>query len=144
MKIKYILPVCALVVMLWACGGSNNTANPNVAVAQQMFNAFNKHNWQQMASFYADTAEFLDPSLGAGYVKQTHAQTAAKYAGLQQMFPDIYDEIIGMYPSGDKVIVEFVSSGTMQDGAKLHMPICTVLTFADGKIVKDATYYDNP
>jgi hypothetical protein len=58
------------------------------------------------------------------------------------MFPDIHDEVIGMYPSGKKVTIEFVSTGSISDSTKFKLPIITVLTFQDGLITKDATYYD--
>jgi ketosteroid isomerase-like protein len=61
---------------------------------------------------------------------------------MQKMFPDLHDELVGVYPSGDKVTVEFVSTGTMSDSIKFSLPIVTVLTFENGLIVKDATYYD--
>jgi ketosteroid isomerase-like protein len=100
-----------------------------------------------MAACYSDTAEFLDPSFGTEYVKKTRAETAAKYAELQQMLPDIHDEIVDITASGDKVVVQFVSTGSAQgtDGKKetFTLPICSVLTIKGGKIIKDATYYDN-
>ncbi len=89
---------------------------------------------------YVETAEFKDPSLGPGIVKQTREQTAQKYSGLNEVFPDLYDEVIQIYPSGDKnVIVEFVSTGTAPDNSKFELPICTIFTIENGKITKDFT-----
>ncbi|WP_310556842.1 nuclear transport factor 2 family protein [Flavobacterium sp.] len=54
------------------------------------------------------------------------------------------DKIIQIYPSGEHtVIVEFVSSGTAEDGSKFELPICTIFTIEKGKITKDFTYFDN-
>ena len=114
----------------------------NVAVATKMFEAFNRHEWDSMAGYYADPAQFLDPSFGMEYVSKTRRETAAKYGEMAEMFPNIHDEVVGMYPSGDKVTVEFVSTGTMGDTLSFKLPIVTVLTFKDGLIVRDATYYD--
>lgn len=116
--------------------------NNKVALAQQMFDAFNKHDWQAMANFYTDSALFLDPAFGKTYVKQARSQTVQKYTLLNNVFPDIHDEVVAMYPSGDKVIVEFVSTGTLASGELFQLPIITVLTFENNLIVKDATYYD--
>lgn len=58
------------------------------------------------------------------------------------MFPDLHDEVTGLYPSGDKVTVEFIATGSMSDSISFKLPIVSVLTFKDGKIVRDATYYD--
>jgi ketosteroid isomerase-like protein len=54
------------------------------------------------------------------------------------------DEIIQVYPSDNNhIIVEFISSGTAPDGSKFELPICTIFTIENEKIVKDFTYYDN-
>lgn len=60
------------------------------------------------------------------------------------MFPDIKDSIVDMQAVDNQVVVQFVSSGSSGDSIHFKLPICSVLTFANGKIVKDATYYDNP
>ncbi|WPV70527.1 MULTISPECIES: nuclear transport factor 2 family protein [unclassified Chitinophaga] len=119
-------------------------SNDNEALVKQYFEHFNNHDWKKMAEMYTPTAEFKDPSLGSGLVKQTTAQVIEKYSGLQQAFPDVRDEIVKMYPSGDQhVIVEFVSKGTAPDSTTFELPICTIFTFQDGKISGDYTYYDN-
>jgi ketosteroid isomerase-like protein len=113
-------------------------------LVKQYFEHFNNHDWKKMAEMYTPTAEFKDPSLGSGLVKQTSAQIVEKYSGLQQAFPDVRDEIVKMYPSGDQhVIVEFVSKGTAPDSTTFELPICTIFTFQNGKISGDYTYYDN-
>lgn len=119
-------------------------ANDAVKAAQQLFEKFNAHDWAGMAALYTDTADFKDPTLGKGIVKQSRQQTAAKYAELQKMIADIKDSVVAMYPSGDKhVTVEFISKGTGPDGKPFALPICTVLTVENGKITKDFTYFDN-
>lgn len=115
----------------------------NEEATRKMYAAFNAHNWKAMADCYAENAMFLDPSFGKEYVVQTHAQIEAKYAELNGMFPDIHDEVVEMYSIDDKVIIQFVATGQSGDSIKLKLPICGVLTFKDGKIVRDATYYDN-
>lgn len=114
------------------------------AFLKEYFDHFNKHEWKEMAAMYTDTADFKDPSLGAGIVKQTHAQIIKKYSDLQQVFPDLHDEVIHIYPSGDKhVIVEFISTGTAPDQSKFELPICTIFTIEGGKITSDFSYFDN-
>ena len=97
-----------------------------------------------MANMYAEISDFKDPSLGLGEVKQSHQQIIEKYSQLQQMFPNLKDEVLQMYPSGDKhMVVEFLSTGTAHDGSTFVLPICTIFTIENGKITKDFTYYDN-
>ncbi|PSL22967.1 nuclear transport factor 2 family protein [Dyadobacter jiangsuensis] len=121
---------------------TKNLDNENLV--KQYFGHFNRHDWQQMAAMYSDTAEFKDPSLGEGVVPQTHEQIIKKYGELQQMIPDVRDSVVTIYPSGDKhIIVEFISTGTAPDKSKFALPICTIFTIENGKITQDFTYYDN-
>ena len=118
--------------------------NPNEALIKKYYEHFNAHEWTKMAEMYADTADFKDPSLGTEIVKQTHQQTSTKYAELNKVFPNLHDEVMATYPSGDKhITVEFISTGTAADGLKFVLPICTIFTIENGKITKDFTYYDN-
>jgi ketosteroid isomerase-like protein len=133
-----------LITLLPGCQLANDPSQRNASIATKMFEAFNQHRWKEMADYYAPQALFLDPSFGKDYVTKTREETTAKYAEMQEIFPDIRDDVKSLYPSGDKVIVEFVSSGTAPDGITFSLPIITVLTIRDGAIVRDATYYDNP
>lgn len=122
----------------------NATPSANEKLIRQYFAYFNQHDWTKMANMYAETADFKDPSLGTETVKQTRQQTVEKYTALQAAIPELRDEILQIYPSGNQhVIVEFVSSGTAPDGSKFRLPICTVFSIENGLITKDFTYYDN-
>lgn len=124
--------------------GGSTTTTDNEKLIQQYYDHFNRHNWKAMAALYSETAEFKDPSLGQRIVKQTRQQIMEKYAELQKTFPDIRDQVVQTYPSGpDKVIVEFISTGTAPDSTKFELPICTIFTIENGLITKDYTYYDN-
>ena len=91
-----------------------------------------------------ETSDFKDPSLGQGIIKQTRQQIIDKYSELNKVFPDLHDQVIQTYPSGDKhIIVEFVSSGTAPDSSKFELPICVIFTIENGLITKDYTYFDN-
>ncbi len=144
---KHLLTLLLSTFALFACNHQAPKAPPapnNEALVKQYFEYFNQHDWQKMANMYAENAEFKDPSFGTGIVKQTRQQTIEKYATLQHVFPDLHDQIIQIFPSGDKhVIVEFVSTGTGPDSVKFELPICSILTFENGLITKDFTYYDN-
>ncbi|KFC19552.1 nuclear transport factor 2 family protein [Chryseobacterium sp. FH1] len=144
---KNLLTLSILILAFIAC---NNTEEKTVQVSdneklvKQYFEHFNKHEWTKMADMYAENAEFKDPSLGQGIIKQTKKQIIEKYSELNQVFPDLHDKVIQMYPSGKKhIIVEFVSSGTASDNSKFELPICSVITIENGIITKDFTYYDN-
>lgn len=144
---KKILILLCTILFFGACNESkqpNSTTNENETLVKQYFEHFNKHDFAKMASMYAETADFKDPSLGQGIVKQTRQQTIDKYTELNKVFPDLHDQVLQMYPSGkNHIIVEFVSSGTAPDNTKFELPICTIFTIENGLITKDFTYFDN-
>lgn len=120
------------------------TTTENEKIVKQYFEHFNNHEWIKMANMYSDIAEFKDPTLGQGIVKQTKQQIIEKYTELSKMFPDVKDKVIQIYPSGEKnIIVEFVSTGTAPDNSKFELPICTIFTIENGLITKDFSYFDN-
>ena len=122
----------------------NNTSEANAQLVQSVFQHFNQHDWEGMAQLYIENAEFKDPEYGSEKVTKTRADIVKHYTELSQMFPDVKDEIIAIYASGNKhVIVEFVSSGTAPDGTRFTLPICAIFTIEDGMITKDYNYYDN-
>lgn len=108
-----------------------------------MFEAFNAHDWKAMTALYADDADYLDPSYGPDYVRMTKADIISKYNEMQALFPDLHDEVVGIYPSGNKVVVEFIATGSSGDSLAFRLPIAAVLTLQNGKIIRDATYYNN-
>ena len=143
---KNIIPVVILFITLFTSCNNKNvmSATNNEKLVKQYFEHFNNHQWVKMANMYADTAEFKDPSLGQGIVKQTRQQTIDKHSELHKIFPDLHDNVIQTYPSGENhIIVEFVSTGTAPDNTKFELPICTILTIENGLITKDFTYFDN-
>jgi ketosteroid isomerase-like protein len=120
------------------------TTSQNEKLVNQYFEHFNNHDFVKMANLYAETTDFKDPSLGQGIVKQTRQQTIEKYTELATIFPDLHDQVIQVYPSGDShIIVEFVSSGTGSDQVKFELAICTIFTIENGLIIKDFSYFDN-
>jgi ketosteroid isomerase-like protein len=128
---------------LIACNAEIKKEEQNVETVKRMFEAFNAHDWAKMYSYYTTDARYLDPAFGIDYVTKTEQEIVGKYEGMEKYFPNIHDELLGLYPSGDKVTVEFISSGKAADGTSFKLPIVSVLTLKDGKIIMDATYYDN-
>ena len=121
----------------------SNSAN-NEKIARELFVHFNNHDWQKMANFYIENAEFKEPASGMVVHQKSKEMIIKEYSELQNQFPDVQDSVVAVYPSGDKnVIVEFVSKGTLPDQSKFELPICTIFTIENGKITKDYTYFDN-
>ncbi len=144
---KKIISIFIIAFALISCNNQKQktiSTTENEKLVKQYFEHFNNHDFVKMANMYAETTDFKDPSLGQGIVKQTRQQTIEKYTELAKIFPDLNDQVIQIYPSGDNtIIVEFVSSGTGPDKVKFKLPICTILTIEKDLITKDFTYFDN-
>lgn len=145
---KQIILFLSVAFLIISCNNQNQSklmeTTKNEKFVRQYFEYFNKHDWKKMSEMYIDTADFKDPSLGPGIVKQTRHQIEEKYAELNKVFPDLHDKVIQIYPSGEKhIIVEFISTGTGPDNSKFELPICTIFTIENGLITKDFTYFDN-
>jgi limonene-1,2-epoxide hydrolase len=123
---------------------ASNKGKDNVAIVEQMYAAFNEHDWKKMAGFYTNPVTFLDPAYGNSHVQKTHDDMLKHYSGLQQWSPDVWDSITFIAPIDDnRVLIQFTSTGTTADKKeKWSLPLCTVLTLENGKIVKDEVYYD--
>ena len=101
-----------------------------------------RRDYQQEWREYLNSFRVDEDRVEAEYEKSN--QIVKKYTELAELFPDVKDKIVQIYPSGDKhIIVEFISSGTAPDGLKFELPICTIFTIEKGFITKDFTYYDN-
>jgi predicted SnoaL-like aldol condensation-catalyzing enzyme len=143
--IKILISGIILCSMFISCKNSNDKIQAeNEKLIENYFKLFNEHKWKELSEIYVENAEFKDPSFGNGIVKQSKAEFVKKYTELNQVFPDLKDKVIQVYPSGEKnIIVEFVSTGTAPDQSKFELPISTIFTIENGKITKDFTYYDN-
>lgn len=141
---KKIIILIAFFSVVSCTTKEHTESNNNEKLVKQYFTYFNNHNWKKMAEMYSKNAEFKDPSLGQGIVTQTHQEIIKKYNELSEIFPDIKDEVVQTYPSGNNhIIVEFISSGTAPDNSKFELPICTIFTIENGKITQDFSYFDN-
>ena len=124
-----------------ACSNNNQNESYNEQLIRKLFNSFNEHNWKAMADCYADTAFFLDPSLGVEAVRLTKSDIIAKYAEMEQQISNIRDSVLVITAKDNSVWVEFISKGTINDSTFLYLPISTHFILKDGKVTHDNTYY---
>jgi ketosteroid isomerase-like protein len=141
---KKLMLFFILIIGLFSCNNPNETRQANEQLINQYFAYFNKHDWAKLADMYGEFAEFKDPTFGKDIVKQSRGEIIQKYTELNNIFPNLHDEVLNMYPSGNnRIVVEFVSTGTAADNSKFELPICTIFTIENGLITKDFTYFDN-
>jgi steroid delta-isomerase-like uncharacterized protein len=120
--------------------GEDLTATP-IEVSQRLFEAFNRHDADTLAALYAHDAVLVSPDHPAPL--RGPSAVRAVYAALFAQFPDIHDRIVSVTAQDERVAVEFVSTGCMADAAHcIELPIVSVLTIREGRIVRDVSYFD--
>jgi ketosteroid isomerase-like protein len=69
-----------LLFLLFVCGvfSCASPQDKNTDTAVNMFEAFNKHDWEKMTSYYSDPALFMDPSYGKSFVSKRRKETVTK------------------------------------------------------------------
>lgn len=109
--------------------------------------AFNKHDADAIARFYATDAVFVELGAEAGESKGTAAITG-DYKTIFQGFPDAKIAVTRSWHMGDVVAIEFVEGGTGtgddDTNRKFGYVGASLLWFdATGKVKRDQTYYDD-
>ncbi|HKI79488.1 MAG TPA: nuclear transport factor 2 family protein [Ignavibacteriaceae bacterium] len=144
-KIRNIILLFVVLFLSSCANKENNVVLENIEISKKSFAAFNRHDWEKQAGYFSDTCQYLDPSYGDKHVVKSRAEKIAKYSKMEEMSPDIKDEITSIFGVDDKVVIQFISSGTAksdQGDYEWSLPICCVFTFKDGLIIKDETYYN--
>lgn len=144
---NFYLSIIASSFFAFSCNIKNAESNTekNIGLATKSFKAFNEHNWELEASYFSDTCKYLDPSYGDKYITVNRKDKAIKYAAMEQTSPDIQDSITNIFGYGNKVVIQFISTGTAktEDGNyNWSVPICCVFTYKDGLVIIDETYYN--
>ena len=121
------------------------TTSENIELAKKSFQAFNIHNWELQSSYFSDECKYLDPSYGDTHVVVNRKDKAAKYRAMEKTSPDIKDSITSIFGIDDKVVIQFISTGTAMTEKgeyKWRVPICCIFTYKDGLVIIDETYYN--
>ncbi len=117
----------------------------NIELAKKSFQAFNEHNWELHASYFSNECKYLDPSYGDKHIVVNRKDKAAKYLAMQKTSPDIKDSITSVFGVDNKVVIQFISTGTAKTEKgeyKWTVPICCIFTYKDGLVIIDETYYN--
>jgi steroid delta-isomerase-like uncharacterized protein len=119
------------------------------AVVREHMESENRHD------FDATIATFDHPRyelVGTGEVHDGEAEVRRYFADTRAAFPDQRNRIVGLYPSRDAVIAEFVLQGTHRGplrglpptNSAFSCPMLAVFAFAPGgrRIVCERVYFD--
>jgi hypothetical protein len=72
-----IFPIILIVIAAFSCS-SGDTSMKKAELVKQMIDAFNRHDWEKMAGYYTEKADFLDPSFGTEYGPKSRKETVEK------------------------------------------------------------------
>ena len=133
-----------LIILLFAvhfnADGQNTEEQRNTIIALAVYQSFNDHNWEKMASYYDSQVIITDPDETEAIVGVTGMPD--KYAAYAAHIPNIQDSVVNLYAFDHHVVVEFIAYGTTLDGEPFSLPICSIMTLENGKITREANYYD--
>ncbi len=120
---------------------TTGTTAPEQAPVDAYFAAFNRHDVDAVIAFYSADATMLDPTYdepvkGKDAIRQ---HVADRFA----VVPDVHDEVVSTVVQPGFAAIELVATGTAVGApGPFTLPLASFFTIDDGKIVRDATYYD--
>jgi steroid delta-isomerase-like uncharacterized protein len=114
---------------------------PERLLVEAYFAAFNQHDVDAVMDLYAPHATMLDPT----YDEPVEGKDVIRQhlVDLFAAVPDVNDEVVSTVVQPGFAAVEIVATGTAVGTTEpFTLPIATIFTIADGRITRDATYYD--
>jgi len=143
--------VCAYFVLIILCFIACGPKNTNfTSIVDARIKALNAHDTVALKNLYIDTATGESPNWGdkmSGADKIVH-----QYARNFISVPDLTFQITHINEGTKSTSVEMTMSGTMTNlengvpaymqGKKYNLKMCTILEFKDGKISREANYFD--
>ena len=118
--------------------------------AMAWLETLNKHDTVSLGSFYAADVE-VESSNWDG-IKKGRSEAVTVYTRYFMGTPSLAHVLKHIYISGDHVILEYVSSGIFEHpepgtpdymkGKKYELKNCTILSFKNGKIIRQVNYFD--
>ena len=122
----------------------------NADLVRRCIGAMLAADWQTVADSYAADAILVDPLL-PDPVRGRDA-IVALYQQCREHEPDMDGEILSLLAGGDKVAVEFRTSGTIQKpfpnmpetivGKRVEIPEVNIIQLQQGQIVSNVVYAD--
>ena len=136
-----------LSLILFSCSESSGPITKRIAAH---FEAANRHDLKALANDYTQDATGESPNWG----KPMHSADSIvyQYSRIFLSTPDLHFEITKTQVGSSHAVVEYTFNGTLANlekdvpefmrGKKYSFPACTIFEFKDGKIVREASYFD--
>ena len=137
-----------LLVFLIAAG--NCAFSQTSKLIDDHFKALTAHDVKAIAAGYADDAKVSSPNWEGE--KSGQAGITEVYTRYFSSTPDLTYKVNNIIYAGDNVVVEYDSGGTLSNpekgtpdymkDKKYSLKYCAVFTIKNGKIIKEADYFD--
>lgn len=114
-----------------------------VDMLKQVLDAFNRHDLDEIMSYFAEDAVFESPrgpeAWGTRYVGKAAVREglAGRFTGI----PDVHYGDDRHFVSGDRGVSEWLLTGTMVSGEQIAVRGCDLWEFRDGLIVRKDSYW---
>ena len=117
------------------------------SLARDYLEAWNRRDWDRWTELFHQEYTYTGGDGQTQKGPQAGMDVGQMFA---TAFPDGKLEIKHVHTAGDVAIVEFIGRGTHEGdlmgisptGKGMEIPVCTILTFRDGKIVAEREYMD--
>jgi ketosteroid isomerase-like protein len=146
-RLGFTLHIVLLSALRALAGGdappTHSNWSSNEQIIRSLFAAFNRHDVDGLAAFYAPYAylissDFSEPRPGLEGMRKT-------YSELFSQFSTVHDEVKTLIVQGDQAAAEFVS--TWSSNGKIpagRLEIATFFKLRHGKIISDIPYFNGP
>jgi len=110
---------------------------------QAITDAFNRHDLDEIMSFFAEDAVFETPRgpdpWGRRFVgnEQVREGLAARFTGI----PDVHYGDDSHWLAGDRGVSEWTLTGTTTEGERIEVRGCDLWTFRDGQVTRKDSYW---
>lgn len=121
----------------------NDTERRNLEVAVDLLEAFNAHDLDRIMGHFAEDST-LDMPRGPDAWGRRCIGKAAVREGLASRFrglPDVHYGDASHWGAGDRVVSEWLLTGTRTDGERVRVRGCDHYQFRDGRVVRKDSYW---
>ncbi|HWZ14757.1 MAG TPA: nuclear transport factor 2 family protein [Mucilaginibacter sp.] len=143
----YLKNVC---LAFWLFAFAQNVCGQSSKLIDDHFKALTDHDIKAIASGYADDAEVYSPNWEGA--KTGPAGVTEVYSRYFKSTPDLSYKVTRVIDAGQTIVVEFTSGGILSNpegntpaymkDKKYTLSYCTVFALKNGKIFREANYFD--
>ena len=110
---------------------------------EKFLDAFNRHDLDDIMSFFADDATFLMARGPEPDGRRVHGKAAIRkvLADRFQVITDMRWDHVDAFITGDRAVSVWMVTGTGADGEKLNYRGCDIYRFRGDKILHKDTYW---